>query len=230
MPSLTLSDRATVAFGDAGAGAPLVLVHGSPADGRAWGRVARHLAGFRILTPDLPGYGGSDPLRDGSGTPAMAGAVAAIIDAAGAPVWLAGHSYGGNVALHAALARRADVRGIVLFEPVFFRALALAGERKELALGRARGQPPAVAACPAAELPGERRIGLVVEMHEPRLPRVEQRRQPVDLQVAQVAAAERQAVQRRIVGGRRVGGRRAADQDALRDRQFDLEAPPRQRR
>jgi pimeloyl-ACP methyl ester carboxylesterase len=55
MPILTLAGRGKVAFGDAGAGAPLVLVHGSPAEGRAWGRVARHLPGFRVLTPDLPG-------------------------------------------------------------------------------------------------------------------------------------------------------------------------------
>ena len=135
MPSLTLADGATLAFGDAGAGAPLVLVHGSPAEGRAWGRAARHLQGFRLLTPDLPGYGGSDPLREGTGTAGMADAVAAVIDAAATDrraVWVAGHSYGGNVALHAALARRERIAGLVLFEPVFFRALALTGARETL--------------------------------------------------------------------------------------------------
>lgn len=135
MPSLTLADRSTVTFGDAGAGAPLVLVHGSPAEGRAWGRVAQHLAGFRVLTPDLPGYGGSDPLPDSTGTAGMADAVAAVIDVAasdGRAVWVAGHSYGGNVALHAALARRARVAGLVLFEPVFFRGLALTGAHAPL--------------------------------------------------------------------------------------------------
>jgi pimeloyl-ACP methyl ester carboxylesterase len=135
MPSLTLPDGATVAFGDVGAGAPLVLVHGSPAEGRAWGRVARHLQGFRVLTPDLPGYGGSDPLPNGLGTAGMADAVAAVIDVAAngaGPVWVSGHSYGGNVALHAALARRERIAGLVLFEPVFFRGLALAGEHTEL--------------------------------------------------------------------------------------------------
>ncbi len=39
------------------------LVHGSPGDGRAWSRVVSRLVGrVRILAPDLPGYGGSDPL------------------------------------------------------------------------------------------------------------------------------------------------------------------------
>src|ERR1041385_179905 len=115
MPNLTLPDGARVAFGDAGAGNALVLVHGSPAEGRAWGRVARHLANFRVLTPDLPGYGGSDELRNGAGTAAMARAVVAVIDAAAEPVWLAGPSYGGNVALHAALAARGRAKGPLLF-------------------------------------------------------------------------------------------------------------------
>jgi pimeloyl-ACP methyl ester carboxylesterase len=139
MPSLTLPGGATLAFGEAGAGAPLVLVHGSPGEGRAWGRVAKHLQGFRAFAPDLPGYGGSDPLAAGAGTAERAEAVAAVIDvaatAAGGPVWLAGHSYGGNVALHAALARTARIKGLVLFEPVFFRALALTGEARELEAG-----------------------------------------------------------------------------------------------
>lgn len=76
-------------------------------------------------------------MPNGAGTAAMAEAVAAVIDAAGAPVWLAGHSYGGNVALHAALARHPRIRGLALFEPVFFRGLALAGERAALAAAEA---------------------------------------------------------------------------------------------
>ncbi len=132
MPSLVLANGSRIAYGQSGSGPPLVLVHGSPAEGRAWSRVARHLDAFRMLTPDLPGYGGSDPLPNGGGTAAMAEAVAAVIDAAGAPVWLAGHSYGGNVALHAALMRRARMRGLVLLEPVFFRGLALTGEHAVL--------------------------------------------------------------------------------------------------
>ncbi len=137
MPSVTLASGATIAYGESGEGPPLVLVHGSPAEGRAWGRVARHLAAFRVLTPDLPGYGGSARMPNAAGTAAMAEAVVAVIDAAGAPVWLAGHSYGGNVALHAALARRARIRGLALFEPVFFRGLALAGEQAMLAAAEA---------------------------------------------------------------------------------------------
>ena len=116
-----------------------MLVHGSPAEGRAWSRVAKHLApGFRVLTPDLPGYGASDPLPPGvNGTSALATAVGALIDTLDTPAWVVGHSYGGNVALHAAIAQQPRVRGLVLFEPVFFRGLALAGEDAALAAARA---------------------------------------------------------------------------------------------
>lgn len=137
MPSLILANGAKLAFTESGTGTPLVLVHGSPGEGRAWGRVARHLPDHRLLMPDLLGYGGSDPLPPGATTAARAEAVVALIDAAGAPVWLAAHSYGGNVALHAALARRERVKGLALFEPVFFRALALTGAHDVLAAGRA---------------------------------------------------------------------------------------------
>lgn len=137
MPALTLPTGATVAYGEAGAGTPLVLVHGSPGEGRSWGRVTRYLGdGLRVLTPDLPGYGGSTGLPEttppAAHTAAMAGSLAAVMRACGAPVFLCGHSYGGNVALHAATAHPGLVRGVVLLEPVFFQALALAGDTATL--------------------------------------------------------------------------------------------------
>jgi pimeloyl-ACP methyl ester carboxylesterase len=138
MPELTLTNGVRLAVSDTGSGAPLVLVHGSPAEGRAWSRVLRHLApDFRVFVPDLPGYGGSTPLAARAGTAAMADAVAHVIDIARDAVAVAGHSYGANVALHAALARRDRVRSLVLFEPVFFRGLELAGERAALEGARA---------------------------------------------------------------------------------------------
>ena len=130
MPILALSGGHKLSYGDTGEGPPLVLVHGSPGEGRSWARVMRHLADFRVLTPDLPGYGGSDPVppQPAGRTASIARAIAALISGIGEPVWLAGHSYGGNVALHAALRAPQTVRGLLLLEPVFFRALALAGE------------------------------------------------------------------------------------------------------
>jgi pimeloyl-ACP methyl ester carboxylesterase len=84
--------------------------------------------------PDLPGYGVSDPLPSGLSdrTAAMGAAIAALIEACGEPARLCGHSYGGNVALHAAVSQSDLVENLLLFEPVFFRALDLAGDKQTL--------------------------------------------------------------------------------------------------
>jgi pimeloyl-ACP methyl ester carboxylesterase len=46
---------------DNGEGSPLLLLHGFPATRRLWSAVAPHLveAGFRVIVPDLAGYGDS---------------------------------------------------------------------------------------------------------------------------------------------------------------------------
>jgi pimeloyl-ACP methyl ester carboxylesterase len=53
---------ATIALDDAGEGVPVLLLHGFPATRHLWARVAPSLidAGFRVLTPDLVGYGASE--------------------------------------------------------------------------------------------------------------------------------------------------------------------------
>ena len=51
----------TVSFDDAGSGAAIILVHGFPLDSRIWAGVAADLAkDFHVVTPDLPGFGGSE--------------------------------------------------------------------------------------------------------------------------------------------------------------------------
>jgi pimeloyl-ACP methyl ester carboxylesterase len=54
--------NATVALDDTGAGDPVLLLHGFPATGYLWSRVAPLLthAGFRVIVPDLVGYGASE--------------------------------------------------------------------------------------------------------------------------------------------------------------------------
>jgi pimeloyl-ACP methyl ester carboxylesterase len=134
MPAMTLRNGARLNYGEAGSGLPLILVHGSPGEARAWGRVVRLLpANTRILVPDLPGYGGSDAILPGAiqRTQSMADAVGELIERCDGPVLLCGHSYGGNVALHAALSHREQIRELVLLEPVVMRALDLAGQRAD---------------------------------------------------------------------------------------------------
>lgn len=137
MPNLELPGGRKLAYREDGSGSPLVLVHGSPGEGRSWARVVPHLKDrFRTICPDLPGYGGSDRLEADEPVGrmvAMGTAVARLVeqlaDSLSEPVRLAGHSYGGNIALQAALQARPDaVERIVLLEPVYFRALQLIGD------------------------------------------------------------------------------------------------------
>ena len=62
MATVALGD-ARIGFDDFGAGDPVLLLHGFPATRRLWAQVARRLAeaGYRILAPDLVGYGESEP-------------------------------------------------------------------------------------------------------------------------------------------------------------------------
>ncbi len=57
-----------------------------------------------------------------------------LLDAAAKPLHLVGHSYGGGVAIHAALARPEKVASLSLYEPSAFYLLRAAGDRalKEL--------------------------------------------------------------------------------------------------
>jgi magnesium chelatase accessory protein len=73
----------------------LVLVHGLGASGRALERVAPLLAArFRVIVPDLPGFG------DSGGAPAtIEGMARAVLEVVEAETFVAaGHSMGGLVA------------------------------------------------------------------------------------------------------------------------------------
>jgi pimeloyl-ACP methyl ester carboxylesterase len=57
-----VSDR-TVSYEDYGSGPIALLVHGSPGNGKAWSRVGERLSKrYRVIAPDLPGYGETTPL------------------------------------------------------------------------------------------------------------------------------------------------------------------------
>ena len=62
MASTIQIDDVSVCLEDVGEGSPLLLLHGFPATRHLWSRVAPLLvsAGFRVLVPDLVGYGDSD--------------------------------------------------------------------------------------------------------------------------------------------------------------------------
>jgi pimeloyl-ACP methyl ester carboxylesterase len=100
----------------AGRGEPLVLVHGLGGSATNWCELAPLLAEHRrLLIPDLPGHGGSEPLAAVSGLQPYADRVSAVMEREGvgrAPV--VGHSLGGLVVLRLALRRPELVSAIVL--------------------------------------------------------------------------------------------------------------------
>ncbi|MEO8037450.1 MAG: alpha/beta fold hydrolase, partial [Betaproteobacteria bacterium] len=64
----------------AGGGAPVVLLHGYPQSGIMWRKIAPALAGrFRVIVPDLRGYGDSDKPRDGYDKKTMARDIHALM-------------------------------------------------------------------------------------------------------------------------------------------------------
>jgi pimeloyl-ACP methyl ester carboxylesterase len=88
----------TIAWREAGDGAPLVLLHGLGSSSKSWVAQYDELpAGRRVIAWDCPGYGGSEDLADP--TPSVAdyvGALTHLLDALSLEtVDLLGHSMGG---------------------------------------------------------------------------------------------------------------------------------------
>jgi len=89
---------------------PVLLLHGFPQTHMAWARVAPRLAEeFRVIVPDLRGYGGSDAPPDDAAHIAyskrrMAEDIVALMDALGiARAAILGHDRGARVAYRLAL-------------------------------------------------------------------------------------------------------------------------------
>lgn len=103
----------------------LYCLHPAPFSGLAWTTIMPHLAqGRRVIAPDLPGHGGSDPCR---GTPSIAGFAAAMMAVADdlSPkdrIDVTGFHSGCLVALEMAIKSDARVRGAVLTDVPYFDA------------------------------------------------------------------------------------------------------------
>src|SRR5262245_48971536 len=120
-----------VSYEEYGAGPVALLLHGSPGNARSRARVGTRLADrYRVVAPDLPGYGGTSPQPRGE-APDVGYASAlmeAVIRHVGAPAVLAGHSYGGVIALAVALRGDVAVGALALFEPVAIPVLLMGGD------------------------------------------------------------------------------------------------------
>jgi pimeloyl-ACP methyl ester carboxylesterase len=102
-----------------GAGLPLLLVHGLAGSSGNWCEVLPQLVErYRVIAVDLPGHGRSGALPRGATTSDFASSVAAVLEAEGVgDALVAGHSFGGLVALRLAQRRPELVRGLLLASP-----------------------------------------------------------------------------------------------------------------
>jgi pimeloyl-ACP methyl ester carboxylesterase len=132
--------RGNIDYDEGGAGPTLVLVPGSCSTGAAWRPTIAALNGqFRYVTTSLPGYGGTAERRPPGDASIgyLAEALESVIRAAGEPVHLVGHSFGGLVSLAVALRKRVRLASIAMLEPPGIELLLETGEHEHYrAFGR----------------------------------------------------------------------------------------------
>lgn len=143
MQTVTSSDGTPIAVWRSGNGPALLLVHGATADhGTTWRLVTTDLEKrFTVYAMDRRGRGLSGDAPAYS-LQREAEDVAAVVDAAGEPVAVVGHSYGALAALEASLLT-ANVRRLVLYEgvPLHGGTLYPPGAAERLARLLADGRP-----------------------------------------------------------------------------------------
>lgn len=116
MATATIGDI-TIGYDDEGSGDALVLVHGHPFDRSMWRPQVDHLsrAGWRVIAPDLRGYGESTVVPGKTALDVFARDIAGLLDRLGVERFvLGGLSMGGQIVLecHRLFAHR--LRGLVL--------------------------------------------------------------------------------------------------------------------
>ena len=96
-------DGTGIEFDVTGDGRPVLLLHGFPDSGRLWRHQVPVLAeaGFRVIVPDLRGYGrsGKPEAVEAYSIPVLAGDVIAILDSLGiGSAHVVGHDWGAGLA------------------------------------------------------------------------------------------------------------------------------------
>ncbi len=118
MQTVTSADGTKIAFERAGRGPCLVLVHGTSASAARWGNIRPLLeTHFTVIAVDRRGRGGSGDTHAGKPYEHSSeyADIAAVVEAAGEPVILFGHSYGGLLSLGASGLTR-NIAAMILYE------------------------------------------------------------------------------------------------------------------
>ncbi len=115
-----------VFYRKAGAGNPVICIHGSLRSSIQWQSLSDRLSNrYEVFSPDLYGYGNS-PVWPGHREMTVDDEVellAPVFQTANSELNLIGHSWGGAVALKAALKFRHKLKSLVLFEPALWSVL-----------------------------------------------------------------------------------------------------------
>jgi len=130
----------TIDYTDDGAGENVVLIHSSVSGNRQWRALVDALKeGYRVLAPNLYGYGETTPWPSTSRQSlyAQAQLVLALCEDGEAPVHLVGHSFGASVAMKAASLLADRVGKLVLLEPNPFYILRQQGRVEAFSEARA---------------------------------------------------------------------------------------------
>ncbi|WP_328302637.1 alpha/beta hydrolase [Streptomyces sp. NBC_00435] len=114
-----IGNGATLFFEDLGPreGAPVILIHGHPFNHTMWAPQTAELiaAGYRVITPDLRGYGRSPVLPGKTLLADFADDLAALLDRLGVEqAVVGGVSMGGQIAMEMRLRHPGRVRALVL--------------------------------------------------------------------------------------------------------------------
>lgn len=125
---------------DRGEGEAVVLVHGWASSSFSWRRNVPALSGrFRVIAPDLPGFGLSQRLPGGLDLEGVRGFLLDLLGRIGVERFsLVGHSMGGAISAYVAATSPDRVRRLVLINPSLFGA---EGGRRPLTVELARRRP-----------------------------------------------------------------------------------------
>jgi pimeloyl-ACP methyl ester carboxylesterase len=116
------AEEPAAAVVDEGSGPPLLLLHGWGANKELMAPLAQRLHGYRIVAPDLPGFGATPPPPEAWGVDDYAAWVIALLDRLGIErAHIVGHSNGGRVAIALAVDHPERVGRLVLTDSAGIR-------------------------------------------------------------------------------------------------------------